>query len=293
LKINKSNIEPYIYLAPALLSIVFIYLFPLIEVIRGSFYNLRVWPGVFTGLKNYVVALTDDNFYLSLLHNIQLLLVIPIIVLVGLVISVILHEKVFGAVLYRSIFFIPFIVPVVALGIAFSFFFQFSGAFNQILDLVGLDMFIKDWLGQPKLALKIVAFVIIWREIGLSVVLFMARLGSVSISIVEASLIDGAGWFTRFWKIYVPELRDIIEFYIILSMITMLSQIFGFVFVITNGGPAKATWVSEYYIYERSFRYKDIGSGSVMAVVLIIITILLVALLNWIRGRTGGGTLEK
>jgi len=91
----------------------------------------------------------------------------------------------------------------------------------------------------------------------------------------------------RVLKIYVPELRNVIEFYVILSIITMISQIFGFVFVITSGGPAKATWVSEFYIYQRSFLYNDRGSGLVMAVVLILMTLVLLFASNRLRRRIG------
>jgi len=276
IKLKKYSFEPYAYLLPALVLILLVYLYPFFEVIRESFFNMRKWPGEFVGLKNYFVALSDENFYFSIWHNIQLLLVIPIILIVAIMIAVILHEKVFGVKFYRSILFIPYIVPLVAIGIAFSFFFQYSGAFNQILKSLSLDFFIRDWLGKPRFALPVVASAIIWRELGFAIVLFIARLSYVSEDVVEASLIDGASWWTRIWRIYVPELRTVIEFYVILSIITMMSQIFGFIFVITSGGPAKATWVSEFYIYQRSFLYNDMGSGLVMAVLLIIITVAMV-----------------
>jgi ABC-type sugar transport system permease subunit len=289
---KKGNLEPYIYLFPSLAFILLIYLYPFFEVFRESFFNMRKWPGEFVGIRNYVVALSDDNFYLSLWHNIQLLLVIPIILIISLIIAVILHERVFGSKFYRSVLFIPYIVPLVAIGIAFSFFFQYSGAFNQLLIFVRLDFFVNDWLGKPKLALPVVASAIVWRELGFATILFIARLSSVSEDVVDASLIDGAGWWTRLWKIYLPELRNVVEFYIILSIITMISQIFGFVFVITSGGPAKATWVSEFYIYQRSFLYNDRGVGLVMAVVLIFITISLVFLSNRLRRRIGDEASE-
>jgi len=286
-RFKKRNLEPYVYLFPSLAFILLIYLYPFIEVFRESFFNMRKWPGEFVGIRNYVVALSDENFYLSLLHNIELLLVIPVILIVAVIIAVILHERVFGSKFYRSILFIPYIVPLVAIGIAFSFFFQYSGAFNQLLTFAGLDFLVNDWLGKPKLALPVVASAIVWRELGFAIILFIARLGSVPEDIIEASFVDGAGWWTRLCKIYLPELRNVVEFYVILSIITMLSQIFGFVFVITSGGPAKATWVSEFYIYQRSFLYNDRGAGLVMAVVLISITVSLVFISYRLRRRIG------
>jgi len=264
-----------------------IYLYPVIEVFRESFFDMRSWPGVFVGIRNYVVAFRDENFYLSLWHNFQLLAVIPIILVFSVIIATILHERLVGSQLYRSVLFVPYIVPLVAIGIAFSFFFQYSGAFNQLLSFLGLDFLVRDWLGKPRLALPVVATAIVWRELGFAIVLFIARLSSVSEDTVEASLLDGAGWWLRVMKIYVPELRNVIEFYVILSIITMISQIFGFVFVITSGGPAKATWVSEFYIYQRSFLYNDRGAGLVMAVVLILMTLLMLFASNRLRRRIG------
>jgi ABC-type sugar transport system permease subunit len=285
--LKRTRFEPYLYLLPTIVFILLIYLYPVIEVFRESFFDMRSWPGVFVGIRNYVVAFRDENFYLSLWHNIQLLAVIPIILVFSVIIATILHERLVGSQLYRSVLFVPYIVPLVAIGIAFSFFFQYSGAFNQLLSFLGLDFLVRDWLGKPRLALPVVATAIIWRELGFAIVLFIARLSSVSEDTVEASLLDGAGWWLRVMKIYVPELRNVIEFYVILSIITMISQIFGFVFVITSGGPAKATWVSEFYIYQRSFLYNDRGAGLVMAVVLILMTLLMLFASNRLRRRIG------
>ncbi len=285
--LKRTRFEPYLYLLPTIVFILLIYLYPVVEVFRESFFDMRSWPGVFVGTRNYIVALRDENFYLSLWHNIQLLLVIPVILVFSVIIATMLHERLVGSKMYRSVLFVPYIVPLVAIGIAFSFFFQYSGAFNQLLSFIGLDFLVRDWLGKPKLALPVIAAAIVWRELGFAIVLFIARLSSVSEDIVEASLLDGAGWWLRVLKIYVPELRNVIEFYMILSIITMISQIFGFVFVITSGGPAKATWVSEFYIYQRSFLYNNRGSGLVMAVVLILMTLLLLFASNRLRRRIG------
>ncbi|MCL5069817.1 MAG: sugar ABC transporter permease [Actinobacteria bacterium] len=284
---KKLNSEPYFYLGPAILLILLVYLYPLIEVFRESFLDIRKWPGTFIGLRNFKIVFTDRMFYLSLLHNIEFLLIIPVIIIIALIIAVILHEKIFGAKFYQSVLFLPYIIPLVAVGIAFSFFFQYRGGLNQMLELLGLKFLIKDWIGNPQLALPVVATAIIWRELGFAIILFLARLGSISEDVVEASHIDGAGWWTRLWRIYVPELTHVIEFYAIISIITMLSQIFGFIFVITNGGPANATWVSELYIYKQAFQFNHLGAGAVMAVILIIMTVAIVIISYRFRSRIG------
>jgi len=277
--------EPYKYLMPALLIIVVVYLYPVIEVVRFSFLDLFKWPGKFIGIKNYVSVFSDQKFYVSLLHSAQLLLIIPVIILFALILAVILFERIRGWKFFRSVVFIPAIVPMVAIGIAFSFFYTFSGAVNQTLNLIGLDFLKQDWLANPRLSLFTVSTAIIWREVGFGVLLFLARLGSISEDTLDAAKIDGAGWWTRLFRIYIPELASVIEFYIVITIITILSSVFGLIFAMTNGGPGYSTWVSEFYIYKQAFGFNQMGKGTVMAVVLMVITVLIVFVSNKMRKK--------
>jgi ABC-type sugar transport system permease subunit len=275
---RSLKLEPYLYMLPTVLILAFIFLYPLIQVLRFSFLDLRSWPGTFTGLANYRVVLKDGRFYESLLHNVELLLTIPAMSFIALIVAVLLHEQVSGWKFYRSLLLIPYVVPIVAIGIAMSHFFKLHGGLNQLLEGIGLGFLQRQWLVDANWALPSVAMVIIWRELGFGAVLFLARLGSMPEETLEAALIDGAGWWRRLWRIIVPELTTVIEFYAIINVIAMLSQIFPYVFVMTGGGPGYATWVTELYIYKQAFQFNMMGASAVVAVILLAITVAFIAL---------------
>jgi ABC-type sugar transport system permease subunit len=284
---RSQKLEPYLYMLPTTLILAFVFLYPLIQVLRFSFLDLRAWPGTFAGIANYRVVLRDGRFYESLLHNFELLLTIPAMSFLALIVAVLLHEQLWGWKLYRSLLLIPYVVPIVAIGIALSHFFKLHGGLNQLLEGVGLGFLQRQWLVDPNWALPSVAMVIIWRELGFGAVLFLARLGSMPEETLEAALLDGAGWWRRLWRIIVPELTTVIEFYAIINVIAMLSQIFPYVFVMTGGGPGYATWVTELYIYKQAFQFNMMGASAVVAVILLAITVAFIALSFRFRERLG------
>jgi ABC-type sugar transport system permease subunit len=284
---RSPKLEPYLYMLPAVLILAFVFLYPLLEVIRFSFLDLRAWPGTFIRLANYRVVLKDGRFYESLLHNVELLLTIPVMAFIALLVAVLLHEQVHGWRFYRSLLLIPYVVPIVAIGIAMSHFFKLHGGLNQLLELVGLGFLQRQWLVDVNWALPSVAVVIIWRELGFGAVLFLARLGTMPVETLEAARLDGAGWWRRLWRIIAPELTTVIEFYVIINIIAMLSQIFPYVFVMTGGGPGYATWVTELYIYKQAFQFNMMGASAVVAVILLAITVAFIALSFRFRERLG------
>lgn len=144
---------------------------------------------------------------------------------------------------------------------------------------------VKEWIVDPNWALPTVAGVIIWRQTGFGTILFLARLSSMPEEIIEAARIDGAGWWRRLWNIIIPELGTVIEFFITLNVIIMLSQVFAFIFVMSNGGPGYRTWVTEFYIYKEAFHYNRMGHATVVSVILLFITIILIIASSKFRER--------
>jgi ABC-type sugar transport system permease subunit len=119
-------------------------------------------------------------------------------------------------------------------------------------------------------------FVVIWKEFGFGVVLFLARLMSVEEELYEAASLEGAGWLQVLFKITIPQLATVIEFYVVIMVITMLSWVFNYVYVMTSGGPGNATMVAEYYIYLEGFRYNLQGIAAAASIVLLAVTALLI-----------------
>jgi ABC-type sugar transport system permease subunit len=130
------------------------------------------------------------------------------------------------------------------------------GLLNSSLEAVGLGTLARDWLGNPDYALSSLIGVIVWKELGFGVILFLARLFALPTEVYEAARADGAGWWRTHWHVSLPGLRPIILFYLVIEGITLLSWVFNYVFVMTRGGPGEATGVIETYIYDNLITYR-------------------------------------
>jgi len=233
---------------------------------------------VFIGLQNYISLFQDEVFRSALSHNFILLIAVPILVFVAIVFSVLLYEQLLGWQVYRTIFFMPYLLAIPVVGIVFSYIFQLNGILNLILRSLHLDFLALDWLGSPKYALWTIMGVIVWKEFGFGVVLFFARLMSVDEQMYEAARLEGANWWQTLVRITIPQLSLVIEFYVVIMIITMLSWVFNYVYVMTSGGPGGSTMVAELFIYLTAFRYNQMGKASAASILLLIITIALILL---------------
>jgi ABC-type sugar transport system permease subunit len=174
-------------------------------------------------------------------------------------------------------------VPIV--GIVASYVFELNGALNSILRAAHLNALALNWLGSERLSLLTVGIVIVWREVGFGIVLFLARLLSMSEDALEAARIDGAGWWQRLRYVILPELRGTIEFYVVVAAITMLAWVFAYVYTITAGGPGTSSTVLELYIFNQGLRNSLPGMASAVAVVLLGATLISITLLVIVRAR--------
>lgn len=276
---------PYLYVAPmcALLALIFGY--SLVRVFDFSGRLIRGTSGPWTGFLNYDLVLEDPTFRKAAQNSALLLLAVPILTASSLIVSVLLFDRARGWRIYRSAVFLPYILAIPVVGIVFSYILQFNGVLNEVLRGLGLEALALDWLGDESLALWSVLFVIVWREVGFGIILFLARLMTLDESQLEAAQIDGAGWFNRFRHIILPQLRGTIEFYAVVATITMLSGVFAYVFTLTSGGPGNATQIVEFYIYNQGVRNSLPGLASAVAVLLLLMTLVLIAVLFRVRAR--------
>ena len=276
---------PYAYVAPAAALIVFIFAYPVVKMIDFSTRAADETTGPRTGTQNYRLAFDDPTFREAAKHSALLLLAVPILLAISVLVAVLLYDRVRGWRFYRSILFLPYILAVPIVGIVGGYLFQLNGALNSILRAVGLSGLALDWLGSERLALWTVMIVIVWREVGFGIVLFLARLLSMSEEPIEAARIDGAGWWRRLRHIILPELRGTIEFYVVVAAITMLAWVFAYVYTLTSGGPGTSTTVLELYIYNQGLVNSLPGLASAVAVLLLGATTILISILFWIRAR--------
>jgi ABC-type sugar transport system permease subunit len=266
---------PYAFLAPSFvfLAVVFGY-----SVVRTGIDSLRV-PGLLGvtswGTSNYHSIFHDPLFWRSLLDNLKLFLIIPGMTILALLIAVLLYERTKGWRVYRSLAFLPYVLAIPVVGVVFSYILERNGVFNQVLHSLHLGFIAFDWLGNPKLALWSIALIIGWQQTGLAVVLFLARLASVDEQLYEAARVDRANWPQRFWHITLPQLARVIEFFVAISFINMLSWVFSYVYVMTGGGPQQKTYVTELYIYEDAFRNGLSNLASAASLILLLVATII------------------
>ena len=284
------KIEPYFFITPAIIVILIIFAYPVLRLSILSFQRPSEGSMVFVGFTNYLAIMRDDVFLRAVRNNLVLLLCVPIMVVIALLLAIFLFERIRGWKFYRSTLFLPYLLPIVVVGLVFSYIFQLRGVLNEFLTIIGMGRFALDWLGSTRLALPTLMFVIIWKEVGFGVVLFLARLMSVEEELFDAAKIDGANWWQLQVYITVPQLAAVIEFFTIVSMITMLSWVFGYVYVMTGGGPGNSTMVTELFIYQSAFRYNQVNIASAVAVLLLLVTGVFIFL--ELRLREGSSIVE-
>ena len=266
----KGTLLAYLYLTPAILLILVVFVYPIIDLIQRSTTQVVDGARIWTGLRAYQLALSDPVFWTSLGNNLRLFIAVPILVGLSLVIASLIFERVRGWRFYRTMVFIPYVLAIPVVGIVFSYVLQLNGVFNLILRSVGLESIARDWLGSTRTAIWAIMFVIIWKELGFGVVLFLARMSSISEDLFDAAKLDGANWFSQLRNVTIPQTATVIEFYVIVTMITMLSWVFSYIIVMTKGGPGTSTWVMEYFIYQKAFPYSQMQIASAGAILLLI-----------------------
>jgi ABC-type sugar transport system permease subunit len=283
--LRTHKLTPYLYLTPMVLVLLFAFGYPLVAVFDFSTRRIRGASGPFIGLENYRQVFKDSVFREAVTHNIILLLAVPIMIVISILVAVVLYERIKGWRFYRSILFVPYILAVPVVGVIFSNLLQRNGILNESLRILGLGKLGLDWIGDPSFTLWSVMAVIIWREVGFGIVLFLARLLSINEELIDAGKVDGANWWQRLWFVIIPQLRSVIEFYAVVSVITMLAWVFSYIYTITRGGPGNATTIMELYIYNFAFRNQLPGMAAAVAVVLFLVTLVLI--IPVIRLRSG------
>ncbi len=284
--ITFRKIEPYLYLAPATILVVLVFLYPIVDIIRTSLLQNNP-DGIKTfGFTNYRLVFEDPVFWQALGNNGKLLLSVPILTVLSLLIAILLFEHVRGWLVYRGIIFMPYVLAVPVVGVTFGYLLGLNGIFNTLLRSAGLAFLAQNWLGSVKWVLPSISVVIIYREMGFGVVLFLARLMSLEKEILEAAAIDGANFWQKHFYVTLPQLSGVIEFFVVVELITMLSWVFAYVFVMTGGGPGFASTVMEFYIWKHAFAFRSPGIASALAVVLLMVTTLLIVLQLRLRRRS-------
>ena len=282
-----SRLKPYLYVAPLVALLLFVFGYPLVQIFEFSMKQIRGIDGPWIGFRNYQLIFSQDLFWDSVGHNLKLLIAIPIMVAWSLLVSILLYDRLKGWKSYRVLIFVPYILAIPIIAAIMKKMFQFNGPVNEALRWIGADFLALDWIGSSDYALWTVMLLIIWRESALGIILFLARLLNLDESLIEAARLDGANWWQRARYVILPQMKVVIEFYLVVSVITILSSVFSYVYIMGGGrgGPGTSTMVIELYIFAAIVRQSLPGIASAVSVLLFLVSLLLIVPLFAVRRR--------
>ncbi|RYY05545.1 MAG: sugar ABC transporter permease, partial [Alphaproteobacteria bacterium] len=229
---------------------------------------------------------TDDLVWHALGNNAIWIVVGTVVPLVlGLLIALLLWGVRRGSLVYRLCFFLPYVLPGVAIGIVWGWIYDpVQGLLNRGLGAIGLDSLQRGWLGDPEWALYAILVTAIWGGTGFAIVIFVAALRNVDVEMVDASRIDGAGGPAQLWYIILPQIMPVFLMVLTLTLLGGFS-VFDIIFIMTGGGPAGATDVIGTYAYEQAFQLSRIGYGTSLALLITVLSVPFAIALNRLQRR--------
>jgi raffinose/stachyose/melibiose transport system permease protein len=273
---------------PVMIMVVLFFLVPLGNAL---YYSVTDFDGInpnpqFIGLGNFERMFSDPKVWHALSNNLIWIVIGTIApMVIGLLVAMLLWTLRRGSVVYRVVFFLPFVLPGVAIGIVWGWIYDpVSGMLNQALRAVGLGHLARGWLGEPDVALYAVLVTAIWAGTGFAIVIFLSALRNVDVELVDASRIDGANAAQRLWYIILPQIMPVFLMVLTLTLVGGFS-VFDIIFIMTGGGPAEATDVLGTYSYNNAFRLSDIGYGTTLALLITALSVPIAMLLNRLQRR--------
>lgn len=274
--VNNTQMSALIFLLPALLGTLIFIVIPVICSFGLSFVQWDLLnPIKFVGFENYREIFHDGLFYKILGNTFVFALSTSFFgVIIPLILASILNTKIRGSEFFKGAYFLPFITPMVVVGVVWAWIFDPNiGLLNQMLHLH------LNWLYDSKLAMPALIVVSVWKLIGYNMIIFLSSLSAISQSLFEAAKIDGANSFQIFKNVTIPMLSPTIFFVVIITAISSF-QVFDLIYLMTQGGPFDSTNVLVYAIYKNAFEYFNVGKASAIAYVLFVI-ILVLTLIQW------------
>ena len=283
---RKDVLTAFVFLLPSLLIFGIFTYYALGYNIFLSFtrWNFISPEKVFVGLENYQQLFSDARFW-SVIRNTFYYAVgsVALSIIFGLALALLLNQQIKGRGVFRTLLFSPYITTIAAISLLWIWIFDPTyGLFNYALSLFKIDG--PRWLTSTEWAMPALIIMNVWRTMGYNMAIFLAGLTAIPSEFYEAAEIDGAGRINRFWHITLPLLSPTSFFILVTSIIGAL-QVFDQVAVMTDGGPAGATKVFNFYIYEQAFAYFRAGVGATTAMVLFVIILALTGLQFYVSRR--------
>ncbi len=260
---RRRNRAALLFLAPGALLFAVYVVYPVLSSIVLSFYNWDgMTPRTFIGLANYSELLQADTFYVALKNNVIWLVLFLLAPPFGLAFALYLNQDVRGIRLVKSLFFAPFVLPGVVVGLVFGWF--YDPTFGLLKLIVGHGIPV---LGDPRYVTYGIIFAALWPQIPFCMILYLTGLTGINGEIIEAARMEGAKGFTLLWHIILPQLRPATFMAVVLTVIGALRS-FDLISVMSGGGPFDSSTVLAYYMYDQAIKYYREGYSAAIAIVL-------------------------
>lgn len=273
---NNERFAGWVFILPALLGTLIFIVIPVICSFGLSFTKWDLLnPIRFVGLDNYKEIFSEALFFKIFWNTVVFAISTSVLgVIIPLILACILNSKIRGSEFYKTAYFLPFITPMIVIGVVWEWIFDPNiGLLNHILHLH------INWLYDTHFAMPALIIVSVWKLIGYNMVIFLSSLSGISQSMFETAKIDGASPFQTFKNVTIPLLSPSIFFVVIITAISSF-QVFDLIYLMTQGGPLDSTNVLVYAIYKNAFEYFNVGKASAIAYVLFFI-ILVLTLVQW------------
>ncbi|NLP64919.1 carbohydrate ABC transporter permease [Paraburkholderia sacchari] len=266
---RQQNRAALLFLLPGCVLFTLCVIYPIFSSITLSFYN---WDGMtaktFVGLANYVELFHTDTFYTALKNNLLWLVLFLLAPPFGLLFALYLNQRVRGIRLVKSLFFAPFVLSGVVVGLVFSWFYDPTFGLLRLIMGHGVPV-----LGDPKLVTLGIIFAALWPQTPFCMVLYLTGLTSINPEIVEAARMEGATGWRLFWHVVLPQLRPVTFMAIVLTVIGALRS-FDLIAVMSGGGPFDSSTVLAFFMYDQAIKYYREGYSASIAVVLFAIMLV-------------------
>ena len=271
-KKNQQRLAPWLFLAP---GIAMFAIYVIIPIFQSMSISLYAWDGLgekeYVGLSNYVELMDDDAFYTSLKNNVIWLVLYMLAIPAGLFVALFLNQTVRGIRIYKSLFFFPFVISQVVVGLVFSWFYDPNfGLLNIALQALGFDPIAvladEEWVTYGIIAAGL------WPQTAYCMILYLTGLNAVDPEQIEAARLDNAKGFKMLWYVVLPQLKPATFIAMVVTVIGALRS-FDLISIMTDGGPWGSSRVLAFYMYEQAFSEYGfrMGYGAAIAVVLFLI----------------------
>lgn len=259
--------------APATALVIFVLGIPIVQGFSYSFTNWDGLSATWIGPRAYISELTNPVFWRVLTNNAVLLLAVPATMFISLAIAYLLNLHIWGWKVFRTLIFIPTAISWVVIGMVGVRLFADEGQINAFLSQIGLSALHLKLLGDEHGALLVIMLTFCWSMTGTNMIIFLTGMSTLDPSLNEAAKIDGAGDFTIFRLVMLPQMKRFMQFAFTISVVYAFTALFSLIFIMTGGGPGYGTTTLEFLVYQTAFANTNFGTGAMLGMILFVIMI--------------------